>query len=96
MSVISVNLGGLFVLEPFISPALFQAQSGTTDEWSLSQVLTNLPSGNNLSAVMEEHYSTFITEEDIAEIAGGFSMVIWSLRVNPGTDDHYFMGQVRA
>lgn len=66
----SVNLGGLFVLEPFIAPALFQQHDGTSDEWSLSQVLSNLPTGNNLSAVMEEHYNTFITEEDIAEIAG--------------------------
>lgn len=62
----SVNLGGLFVLEPFISPALYQPFNGTAvDEWSLSTLL-----GDDLQKTLENHYSTFITEEDIAEIAG--------------------------
>ena len=50
-SIISVNLGGLFVLEPFISPALFQAYDGVSDEWTLSVALSSLPSGNNLTSV---------------------------------------------
>ncbi|THH27838.1 hypothetical protein EUX98_g6353 [Antrodiella citrinella] len=68
--VYGVNLGGLFVLEPFISPSLFQAFPGVPDEWTLSQTLSTLPTGNNLTAAMEDHYNTFITEEDIAAIAG--------------------------
>ncbi|CAL1711946.1 unnamed protein product [Somion occarium] len=35
-----VNLGGLFVLEPFISPALYQPFNGSAmDEWTLSTLL---------------------------------------------------------
>ncbi|TCD64392.1 hypothetical protein EIP91_004140 [Steccherinum ochraceum] len=64
-----VNLGGLFVLEPFIVPAMFQSVAGAADEWDVSQALRTLPTGDNLTAAMEEHYNTFITEEDIAQIA---------------------------
>ena len=61
-----MNLGGLFVLEPFISPALYQPFNGTADdEWSLSTLL-----GSDLQKTLENHYDTFITEEDIAQIAG--------------------------
>lgn len=70
-----VNLGGLFVLEPFIVPALFEQvepASGTSgpravDEWTLSAALLRR---GQLLPVLEEHYNTFITEEDIAQIAG--------------------------
>ncbi|KAM0748715.1 glycoside hydrolase [Meredithblackwellia eburnea MCA 4105] len=70
-----VNLGGWLVLEPFIVPAMYEpfnsasndpnAQNGAIDEWTLSQAL-----GTNLTARMTEHYETFITEKDFAEIAG--------------------------
>ena len=60
-----VNLGGLFVIEPFIVPQLFEQNPGTVDEWTLSVAL-----GSNLQATIEDHYNTFITEEDIAQIAG--------------------------
>ncbi len=66
-----VNLGGLFVLEPFIVPALYeQAQAAgvhVVDEWTLSAALLRK---GQLPQALEEHYSTFITEEDIAQIAG--------------------------
>ncbi|TCD64393.1 hypothetical protein EIP91_004141 [Steccherinum ochraceum] len=68
--VYGVNLGGLFVLEPFIVPALYQSLPGAADEWAISQALRGLPTGDNLTAAMEDHYNTFITEEDIAQIAG--------------------------
>ncbi|KAI5480349.1 glycoside hydrolase family 61 protein [Pseudohyphozyma bogoriensis] len=69
-----VNLGGWLVCEPFITPALWEPYNqGPTvnfnatviDEWTLSEAL-----GSNLSTVMEDHYNTFITEQDFAEIAG--------------------------
>jgi glucan 1,3-beta-glucosidase len=60
-------LGGLFVLEPFISPALFQAYPGVRDEWDLT---TAVSASGNLTDFLVQHYSTFITEEDIAQIAG--------------------------
>nr|ADX07338.1 putative ectomycorrhiza-upregulated exo-beta-1,3-glucanase GH5 [Flammulina velutipes] len=57
-----VNLGGWFVLEPFISPALFEKYPGAVDEWTLSELMP--------ADELEEHYATFITEKDFAEIAG--------------------------
>jgi glucan 1,3-beta-glucosidase len=65
-----VNLGGWLVTEPFIVPSLYElyinSSSPAIDEWSLT---TNLRADNNLSA-LEDHYKTFITEEDFAQIAG--------------------------
>ncbi|KAF8641449.1 hypothetical protein AX16_009962 [Volvariella volvacea WC 439] len=68
--VYGVNLGGWFVLEPFISPALFQKYPGSRDEWSLSiNMAADTSPGGGLRQ-LEEHYNTFITEQDFAEIAG--------------------------
>ncbi|EAU80677.2 exo-beta-1,3-glucanase [Coprinopsis cinerea okayama7 len=64
-----VNLGGLFVLEPFISPEIFQRYPGTKDEYELSEAMAADEANGGLSQ-LEEHYATFITEQDIAEIAG--------------------------
>ena len=70
-----MNLGGLFVLEPFIVPSLFQKYQNTSiqaiDEWTLSQAMAaDTSSSGGLSNQLEEHYNTFITEQDIAAIAG--------------------------
>lgn len=62
-----VNLGGLFVPEPFIVPELFETNPGAVDEWTLSTILTGK---GQLQSVLENHYDTFITEEDLAQIAG--------------------------
>jgi hypothetical protein len=52
-------LGGLFVLEPFIAPALFQKYPGAVDEWSLS-LLMAADTQNGGLAQLENHYNTFI------------------------------------
>ncbi|TRM68758.1 glycoside hydrolase family 5 protein [Schizophyllum amplum] len=52
--VFGVNLGGLFVLEPFIVPALFQKYDGTVDEWTLYTAMAG--NGN--------------TEQDFIEMVG--------------------------
>ncbi|KAG6840682.1 hypothetical protein C0991_005143, partial [Blastosporella zonata] len=84
-----VNLGGLFVLEPFISPALFQKYPGAVDEWTLSTLMAADTANGGLNQ-LEDHYNTFITEEDIAEIAGaGLNWVrvpvpFWAIEVWPG------------
>lgn len=58
-----VNLGGWFVLEPFISPALFQKYPGTVDEWTLStQMAADTSPGGGLSQI-ETHYQTFIVSQ---------------------------------
>lgn len=66
-----VNLGGWLVLEPFISPYLFEkfnptdsASPTVVDEWTLSTAL-----GSDLASTLENHYRTFITEQDFADIA---------------------------
>lgn len=64
-----VNLGGLFVLEPFITPALYQQYPGAVDEWTLSTLMAADTANGGLQQ-LETHYNTFITEQDIAEIAG--------------------------
>ncbi|KAG1870210.1 glycoside hydrolase family 5 protein [Suillus subalutaceus] len=64
-----VNLGGLFVLEPFITPALWEKYPGAIDEWTLSTLMAADTASGGLRQI-ETHYSTFITEQDIAEIAG--------------------------
>ncbi|KAJ7235008.1 glycoside hydrolase superfamily [Mycena haematopus] len=62
-----VNLGGWFVLEPFITPALFQAYPSAPDEWTLTTLMRQ---DGTLEAKMEAHYDTFVTEQDFAQIAG--------------------------
>ncbi|GAA5828566.1 hypothetical protein JCM11251_000853 [Rhodosporidiobolus azoricus] len=72
-----VNIGGWLVLEPFIVPGMFEPFNNdgidpneggynAIDEWTLSEQLT---AQGNLTAAMREHYDTFITEKDFAEIA---------------------------
>ncbi|PPR07127.1 hypothetical protein CVT24_010477 [Panaeolus cyanescens] len=63
-----VNLGGWFVLEPFISPEIFQRYGSVRDEWTLCERMRADPANGGIDQ-MEEHYRTFITEEDIAQIA---------------------------
>ncbi|KIJ24939.1 glycoside hydrolase family 5 protein [Sphaerobolus stellatus SS14] len=64
-----VNLGGLFVMEPFITPDIFQRYPTAVDEWTLSTAMRN-DTANGGIAQLEAHYATFISEQDIAEIAG--------------------------
>ena len=56
----SVNLGGWFVLEPFITPTLYQKYPGAVDEWTLSTLMAaDTGPGGGLSQ-LETHYNTFI------------------------------------
>jgi glucan 1,3-beta-glucosidase len=40
------------------------------DEWTLCQAIAADKNSGGVAKVMEEHYATFITEEDFAAIAG--------------------------
>lgn len=51
-----VNLGGWFVLEPFITPGIFQKYAGSEDEHSLTAMMREAGTLDEL----EEHYKTFI------------------------------------
>lgn len=55
----SVGLAGLFVLEPLMTPALFQRYPGTKDEWSLSLAMAADTANGGLKQ-LEDHYNTFI------------------------------------
>ncbi len=63
-----VNLGGWLSLEPFITPSLFNydARMGIVDEWTLC---THLGAAK-CASTLEQHYSTFVTEQTFADIAG--------------------------
>ncbi|KAH7101258.1 glycoside hydrolase [Auriculariales sp. MPI-PUGE-AT-0066] len=70
--IMGVNLGGWLVPEPFIAPQLYEPYLDNPDvngdEWSLSIAMANDTANGGLSQ-LENHYKTFITEEDFAQIA---------------------------
>ncbi|KAJ7904777.1 glycoside hydrolase family 5 protein [Mycena olivaceomarginata] len=85
-----VNLGGLFVLEPFITPSYFDKYSPSAiDEWTLSVAMA-ADTANGGIGQLETHYATFITEQDIAEIAGAglnwirIPIAFWAIETWPG------------
>lgn len=63
-----INLGGWLVLEPFITPSLFDQfpkEDKVVDEWTLCEKLGSREAYRQLQL----HYETFITEEDFKTIA---------------------------
>ncbi|TFL03517.1 glycoside hydrolase superfamily [Pterulicium gracile] len=72
-----VNLGGWLNTEPVscsISPViqfmrLTDISLTTYDEWTLSEQMRLDTAGGGIEKLMEDHYKTFITEEDFAKIA---------------------------
>lgn len=57
-------------MEPFITPSYYQKYTGAVDEYTLSTLMiADTGAGGGLTQ-LEAHYDTFITEQDIAEIAG--------------------------
>ncbi|CEG79476.1 hypothetical protein RMATCC62417_13937 [Rhizopus microsporus] len=88
-----INLGGWLVLEPFITPKIFEQSipgyetaAPVADEWTLTERLGPAEAKRQL----KEHYETFITENDFKKIADmGFNHVRiptghWALQVFPG------------
>ncbi|KAJ3744418.1 glycoside hydrolase family 5 protein [Lentinula detonsa] len=63
-----VNLGGWFVLEPWITPSIFEATNDDTivDEYTLGQKTTNY---NDTLAMLQNHWNTWITEDDFIAIS---------------------------
>ena len=91
-----VNLGGWFVLEPWITPSLFSRWSdgSVIDEWTFSQALGKDEAHNQLS----QHWNNWITQDDFNEIAGaGMNHVripIGYWAVAPIDDEPYIQGQL--
>lgn len=81
-----VNLGGWFVLEPWITPSIFEATpDNVVDEYTFGQTLGATEGYNRLS----QHWGSWITESDMYSIAAaGMNFVripigYWSI---PGQD----------
>ncbi|KXL41923.1 MAG: glycoside hydrolase family 5 protein [Acidomyces sp. 'richmondensis'] len=88
-----VNTGGWFVLEPWITPSIFEATpSNVVDEYTFCQTLGKTEAESRL----QQHWSTWITESDFAEMASiGLNFVripigYWSVSPLPG--DPYVQG----
>ncbi|WPH01774.1 glucan 1,3-beta-glucosidase [Acrodontium crateriforme] len=88
-----VNLGGWFVLEPWITPSIFAATpDNVVDEYTFCQTLGQTEAKNRL----ESHWSSWITEGDFAEMKSmGLNFVripigYWS--VTPNNGDPYVQG----
>ncbi|KAI0695614.1 exo-beta-1,3-glucanase [Cytidiella melzeri] len=91
-----VNLGGWLVLEPWITPSLFDNTGNTNivDEWTFGQ----LQDRNTALNALTQHWNTWITESDLAAIAAaGLNHVripigYWAFEVGPG--EPYITGQL--
>jgi glucan 1,3-beta-glucosidase len=60
-----VNLGGWLVLEPWITPSLFeQGGPDAVDEWCLSEAL-----GDSAQSTLSQHWNSFITADDFQQIS---------------------------
>ncbi|CAM0143062.1 hypothetical protein VKS41_006179 [Umbelopsis sp. WA50703] len=63
-----VNLGGWLVLEPFITPSIFEQfdpSEGVIDEWTLCEKL----GPDEAKKQLQDHYDTWVTEDDFKKIA---------------------------
>ncbi|KAJ6502680.1 glycoside hydrolase family 5 protein [Mycena vulgaris] len=91
-----VNLGGWLVLEPWITPSLFDntGNANIVDEWTFG----SLQSRATATAALTNHWNTWITEADFAAIkAAGLNHVrlpigYWAFEVGPG--EPYIQGQL--
>ncbi|KAI0734298.1 glycoside hydrolase [Fomitopsis betulina] len=80
-----VNLGGWFVLEPWITPSIFESTNNTdvVDEYTLGQLIDR----NWALDTLQQHWDTWITEDDFKDIkAAGLNHVripvgYWSVPV---------------
>ena len=61
--VYGVNLGGWFVLEPWITPSMF-SDGSSKDEYELCKAL-----GGNALSTMSNHWNSWITQGDFNKIA---------------------------
>jgi len=70
-----VNIGGWLVLEPWITPSIFEqwpASHGIIDEWNLCKILGR----EQASSILKQHWDTWATLEDFQRIAAaGFNHV---------------------
>ena len=86
-----MNLGGWFVLEPWITPSVF-ADNEAVDEYTLTKILGKTAAKAKLS----QHWNSWITQDDFRQIAAaGLNHVriplgYWSVIARDG--DPYVQG----
>jgi glucan 1,3-beta-glucosidase len=85
------NIGGWLVLEPWITPSIFQQYDGSiVDEYTLTA------QAGNAESVLQSHWASWATEGDFQKIKGaGLNMVripvgYWAFEKYPG--DPYIQG----
>lgn len=90
-----MNIGGWLVLEPWITPSIFEAAGdAAVDEWTLCETLGS----NKCRSVLSKHWSSFVGQDDFNQIAGaGMNHVripigYWALEHLEG--DPYVNGQL--
>jgi len=93
-----VSLGGWFVLEPFISPSLFEQFGDDESEIPVDEyTFTEKLGKEEAERQLQKHWSTWITESDLKDIKNyGLNMVripigYWAF--NLLEDDPYVQGQ---
>jgi glucan 1,3-beta-glucosidase len=65
-----VNIGGWLVLEPYITPSLFEAFGGSDDSKPKDEYhFCQCHGKENALNVLQNHWSTFITENDFQQIS---------------------------
>lgn len=75
MPVRGVNIGGWLSIEPFITPSLFSGYN-THDNVIDEYTLTSKLGPSNAKSTLEQHYSSFVSEQTFADIqAAGFDHV---------------------
>lgn len=89
-----VNLGGWFVLEPWITPSIFSVGDNVVDEYTYTQTLGKSQAQTNL----QNHWNSWITQDDFTQIAAaGLNHVripIGYWAVAPLDGDPYVQGQL--
>lgn len=80
-SAYGVNLGGLFVLEPFITPDIFQRYPTAVDEWTLSEAMRADTANGGINQ-LEDHYKTFIVRPHESFVTSRCSWVARYSRLN--------------
>ncbi|KAJ5219139.1 Exo-beta-1-3-glucanase (Exg1) [Penicillium cinerascens] len=91
-----VNLGGWLVLEPWITPSIFDAVGdAAVDEWSLCATA----GADMCRDMLNQHWSSFITQDDFNQIAAaGMNHVripIGYWAITPLEGDPYVDGQLQ-
>jgi len=76
-----VNLGGWLVLEPFISPSLYQRYPGAVDEFTLSTLMAADTANGGLKQ-LEQHYDTFIVSFFLLCVGRGLMLLLLVLRLS--------------